>query len=446
MSVRTLVNAVSAPWARRSTSKGKAADVNHNTRDEELGRRPLLTVTLPSQQSFGPTPPVQSYGATSSGRSSVRASPERLRRDGLLGRVPEEGGPVEGTEGEDADEAEWDLEEQGFYKGSYRHTVALYTIVPSSSLLTFIILAFLPVVIWKREDEGLPDYSRYFPSPLPELLVSASLWSLSHLLRLPLYNLTTTVVRNYIAGTLLFHIIYAILSQLLRLAALPILHIRHRMLYPLPTWQDPAFHRVWWVALGWACVEVGAGIVQGYEQIALYRNAMVSEATVREWLTRWKDGTADNGNAQGHTPQEEILPLSPRTPGTAQSAPQKAQRPHTINDVVRMAVEQDVEQLITLKEREELEEIYGLPVIRIPVFVSCLQRIDSFLLSLGMTLILASSYLRSPISFPDRSLPPLYTNRPFFITFPVVVFLNLFLSLLHIPPVFTGLGLWGALS
>lgn len=103
------------------------------------------------------------------------------------------------------------------------------------------------------------------------------------------------------------------------------------------------------------------------------------------------------------------------------------------------------------------------------MFVPCLQRIDSFLFSLGFTLVLAWAYLRSPLSFPIGidPLPSIYSNRALGIAFPVVVLAHLFLSLLHSPAVlprigvhttayvgllvglggfFTGLGLWGALS
>ena len=52
------------------------------------------------------------------------------------------------------------------------------------------------------------------------------------------------------------------------------------------------------------------------------------------------------------------------------------------------------------------------------MFVPCLQRVDSFLLSLGYTLVLAWAYLLSPLSFPPPSpgpgaepLPPIYSTH-----------------------------------
>lgn len=104
----------------------------------------------------------------------------------------------------------------------------------------------------------------------------------------------------------------------------------------------------------------------------------------------------------------------------------------------------------------------------IPVFIPCLQRVDSFLFSLGFTLVLAWAYLLSPLSFPPGTEPaPIYSNHALAIAFPIVVVVHLCLSLLHSPLVlprlgvhtaayvgllvslggfFTGLGLWDALS
>ena len=41
----------------------------------------------------------------------------------------------------------------------------------------------------------------------------------------------------------------------------------------------------------------------------------------------------------------------------------------SLEEAIRLAVDQDVEPLIHLQEREELEEVYGIPVL-VSVFVS----------------------------------------------------------------------------
>ncbi|EIW56466.1 uncharacterized protein TRAVEDRAFT_127349 [Trametes versicolor FP-101664 SS1] len=441
-----------------------------------MARRPLIAV-----DTHGPSRPSQSYGTISGeSPSTLRASPERYRRDSWLDRVPEET-TVDGEEEiADQERDEWDLAEYGYYSGSYPRKVAVYGLVPLTCIVTFLLLANLVRWIWPPRYPASPTLPRSFPSPLPEILLSAAFYSFTHALRVPLYNAATALFPSG-WNTVAFNTTYVLLSQVLRLAALALLRVRHEMLYPLPTWNDPAFTTAWWLALGWAVADAATSVTQGYRQLALYSNVMVPEERVREILAVSRaavmtERSASGGSAHG---SREYMPLSPRnereatgTEGTATpkaNGSQRRREPVSVEEAVRMAVDQDVEQLMHLQEREELEEVYGVPVIYIPVFVPCLQRIDSFLFSLGFTLVLAWAYLRSPLSFPIGTdpLPTIYSNHALGIAFPVVVLAHLFLSLLHSPPVlprigvhttayvgllvglggfFTGLGLWGALS
>jgi hypothetical protein len=69
------------------------------------------------------------------------------------------------------------------------------------------------------------------------------------------------------------------------------------------------------------------------------------------------------------------------------------------SEVVLVASPRDLEaelsHLMTRKQRAELEEVYGSPLPRIPIFLIALQRLDSILLSLGLTLLISSAYLRA---------------------------------------------------
>lgn len=101
----------------------------------------------------------------------------------------------------------------------------------------------------------------------------------------------------------------------------------------------------------------------------------------------------------------------------------------------------------------------------------CLQCFDSIILSVGLTLLVSSAYLRSPISVPvadgDIVPYPVVSYKPFAVTFPIVLFIHSTLSSLYTPLVlprigvhtaayvsvlvslmcfFTGLAIWGALS
>ena len=362
----------------------------------------------------------------------------------------------------------------------------------------FVLFATLPEWIWPPQLPNPGTVPFWLPSPLPEVLLSAALWSLAHTLRAPLYNVISLVLPQ-VLDTILFNALHVFLSLFLRLAAIAILRVRHEMTFPRPTWHDGAFHTIWWLALGWALAEAITSAVQGYRQLALYRNVMVPLERVREILEQakaqahWGAGSMDGSR--------EYMPLSPRSDRPVMAGESAAgagadgsrrRAPLSVEDAIRMAVDQDVEQLINLQEREELEEVYGMPVIvstpstrfaylgrssrltdtfgtqYIPVFVPCLQRVDSFLFSLGTTLVLAWAYLLSPLSFPAGvTPPPIYSSHALAIAFPVVFALHLLMALLHSPPVlprigvhttayvgllvglggfFTGLGLWHALA
>ena len=108
------------------------------------------------------------------------------------------------------------------------------------------------------------------------------------------------------------------------------------------------------------------------------------------------------------------------------------------------------------------------------MFVSCLLRIASILLSLGIALLLSAGYLTSPLASPPtaedmltESIPPTWSNNLFWGTFLGVCAIHWCLSLLHTPVflprvgvhvvaylgllvglgmLFAGLGVWDALS
>lgn len=112
------------------------------------------------------------------------------------------------------------------------------------------------------------------------------------------------------------------------------------------------------------------GISQSYGQIALYRNVMVPENRVAELLA---STSVDGSRTILLSSSEEILPLSPRNEpphdGTlpigehGKRTKSDVDAPGSINETIRQAVDKDLEQLVNLKEREDLEEIYGFPII-----------------------------------------------------------------------------------
>ncbi|KAI0062974.1 hypothetical protein BV25DRAFT_1803095 [Artomyces pyxidatus] len=412
-------------------------------------RRPLLGLDTSSTQASVSR---RNYGATESPQiPAVSRSPETYRQSHPLENVPEEGIV-------DLDEFDEEvLEQQGLYTGSYNRLVLLYTIVPATSLVLWILLAFVPPFIWHT----LPTPHS---TPFPELLLSISLWALSHLLSVPLFTFTSAFLQPVLACTI-STAAHVLLRTALRVAALPLLALRHAMDYPSATFRDAAFRRVWWLALGWSLAEVAVGVAQGYEQLALYRDVLVPESDVRELVRLWARprGKSVSASPPGHVRDEQLREsLSRGEEGRPRNQPRKPS-----NAEIRLEVDRDLDQLVALKAREELEELYGFPAIRIPVFVSCLLRFASIMLSLGFTLLLSAAYLSVPLSLNAAYIPPSKTNGPFIITFILVFFIHLLLSLLHTPmflsrigvhvvayvgflvglgSVFAGLGLWDALS
>ncbi|TFK48220.1 hypothetical protein OE88DRAFT_1647215 [Heliocybe sulcata] len=468
MGVRTVVATAAAPFVYRVFSSRQQDRKGKTPEDAET---PLLAAQPASKiVDYGAAQPES--GASASGRSSVRGSPERFRRDSGLDRVPEEGdGPVQGEETpfEEADEErQRDMEEHGLYEGSFTRLVALYTIIPTTCLLVFALLALLPQITWHPHPPL--GYHRLLPFPFPELLLSVSLWSLSHLLRIPLFTLASALLPSYPAtSTLLSTALHVALQTALRTSSFLLVGLEIRKDIGNPHWHDPAFLQAWWLALGWALADVSVGIAQGYNQIALYRDVLISEEDTNV--------LHESYDLAGHQRPGKILLTD--SPISMSVNDYYASRRNTMVSngtnggdrwrPVEEEVDKDLEALIAFKTREELEEVYGLPVIKIPVFVSCLQRVDSLILSLGLTLLLASAYLRSAISLPIP--PPLHShnlnNHVFYIVAPIVVVVHLFLAVLYTPVVlprigvhtaayigvlvalgclFSGLGMWGALS
>lgn len=215
---------------------------------------------------------------------------------------------------------------------------------------------------------------------------------------------------------------------------------------PLPDVWDQAFTQVWWLGMGWATVDVAVGIVQGYGQLSLYRDVLARERShaitsspsppPRQKRTRSNHnlptpsiGTRSASNLRSHTAglpqpdagasaasQESFIRVS-HTPQRMLTGdhPNGGRRTSNVGDEEHTVIvthlrdlEAELSHLITRKQRAELEEVYGSPLPRIPIFLIALQRLDSILLSLGLTLLISSAYLRAlflPAISPDAPIP-----------------------------------------
>lgn len=277
---------------------------------------------------------------------------------------------------------------------SYRRLMAYYTLVPVSAALT---LAFFVVLLFFCFPQPPSDHPVW---PLRELLVAAAAWTACHALRSPVYALSSALACGYESAGL-STVAQSALEEGARLGVLALLAVR-----PAP--RQEAFARAWWIALGWATAEVVVGIAQAYAQLALYRDVLRGESDGSDF--------SDAGGPDDSPPDERGALLRGgflrRYLTANSSSPAVPVHPHP-HHLARPALRHDrswgesayddpgeyleaeLTQLIALKSRAELEDVYGVPLPNIPVFLSALQRIDAIVLTMGLTLLLASSWARA---------------------------------------------------
>lgn len=269
--------------------------------------------------------------------------------------------------------------------GSYFQILGLYSLTPVFTLLVFVSLAFLPTIAYPLSpDAGRGKsypYASCFLFPLPEVLTATAFWGLSYLVHSPTFSFFFSVLpRVPLIALTLSSFSLSVVVIALRQAIVPILHIPQAAIFDHPTWRDIAFRRVWWLALGWAAAEAVVGIKQGYEGIALYRDVLVS---VRRVLPVpggnskfYGTHTVTYGGVGHHSPTRRELsrdledsvgslnterrPLLERPPSAISSASQSEAQ---LRDAIEAAVERDVDELVAIRGREELEDLYGMPFI-----------------------------------------------------------------------------------
>ncbi|KAG8890452.1 hypothetical protein FRB98_008487 [Tulasnella sp. 332] len=289
-----------------------------------------------------------------------------------------------------------------------------------------------------------PDSTYPYPPHIPELLVGAAAWIVSYSLRVPSFLITSSFLGLPLWLSTMLHVT---LEEVLRWGALILLGVRlgdspcqelcggedgeNRILEP--STQDEAFRRVFWVAVGWALVE-----------LALYKDVLPSSSpTSHALLPRWlsnaypadpsptrhsatSDLTSSRPNL--HLDTESIShqyvhsAVTPDEPAFASSSYIDAKRPlpHMNSSSLSMSMirqqdpigvggierrlDEEMQLLINIQSRTELEMVFGVPPPNIPVLISTLQRLDSILLTIGLTLLLSASFL-SNLSHASSSSP-----------------------------------------
>ena len=261
-------------------------------------------------------------------------------------------------------------------------------IVTIPSLLSLIFFGVLKVTVWPLSIS---------PSPIREILTAGAAWIVGFALRLPLFYLAT-LFHTYVNGfTLVLSTLFQVVSEeLLRLSVLVLLGIqlertREDEEGPWVDSWDPAFTRVWWIAMGWAAADVVVGLAQGYDQLSLYKDVLppYSSPSPRDSpsVSVRHSPTRTGKQPLRPTSATATQPHSHSPPSIAVHSTQPSQGTLTPD------LETQISHLLALKSRAEIEDVYGSPLPNIPLFLMFLQRLDSILLSLGLTLILSAAYV-----------------------------------------------------
>lgn len=467
----TTTTASSSPSPPRSRTRGVYTNASLQTSPERERRKSREEVTLLRRvpedggaMEFHPSSISQAHSRQSEEQEDIEY--DRLRRfttaaTELSPRYFDS--PILATEDCDEEEEEqWILDEelarQGLYRGalcisisrasinnlshrkigtgSYRRLMGLYTLTPIFTLLVFLALAYLPTIAYPLPSNSTPPGSHpcipYLPFPIPEILTTAAFWALSYLLNSSIFSFFSSILSR----TPLFALSTSSLFQstvgiLLRLAAIPILHIARHAVFDHPTWRDIAFRRVWWMALGWAAAEAAVGIKQGYEGIGLYRDVLVSVrrvpstpinhtlkrssvqmsgyGSVSHESSRGRETPRRTLSDEGNTADVERQPLLERRHSTISSITTQSAK-----DALEEEVDRDVDELIALRGREELEDLYGMPFIVSPLFIPNCSNLyihfySIFLSSFPVCTDLIQLYLywARPCSLPLRICAPI---------------------------------------
>ncbi|KAG8712734.1 hypothetical protein FRC08_014145 [Ceratobasidium sp. 394] len=334
---------------------------------------------------------------------------------------------------------------------SYAQVIRSFALAPLACFLLLAGLVLLVTFAWAPTRDQPHSNTPYPYVPHGRaFLVGAAGWVVAYACRTPIYTAATFGGRWASLGSVIVAAVCSVAAQEgLRLGVLSLLGVRlhawsgHPQWTPYPTPQDEAFRDVWWMALGWSTVEAGLSIFQGYEQLALYKDLF--EARDRDEET-WRNTTINALQFDSRTVS--------RSTSSAMDEDVKRAAILSPSDLASI-VDEDLVQGIQLRDREALELVFGVPLPNIPVFISCLQRIDAQLLSMGFTLLVSAAYVSEQRTWLFRG-----------IIFGLVLLLHSILTivwaealprigihtasytslLVAIGTFFAGLALWGALE
>jgi hypothetical protein len=235
----------------------------------------------------------------------------------------------------------------------------MHAATPILSVLVIASLVLAPPFLF--ETAFPPSHPPLLPHPIPSVLFAASVWSLKHLIRIPLFSsFEYAGLPSWAAPA-----VHAVLSDVLRFFSVPLLFslscsIPHddagldALCHHAPSSRDPAFALAWFFALGWSATETSYAVYQTYEQLALYRDVLVPPPFLA-------------GPDEALYPREEVEAGSSAVPRDYAEERRRSgmltASPGGMADITEEMLEEELERLARVKARQELEEVYGMPIV-----------------------------------------------------------------------------------
>ncbi|WVR07661.1 hypothetical protein IAU60_004703 [Kwoniella sp. DSM 27419] len=311
------------------------------------------------------------------------------------------------TSGEWDDESNDDFGLEPEIPVTWRYMSRLYLLVPIITLVWFALLILLVTYAWppsKREREAGQQYPHPFLwKPLAiGVFASCSVQTI----RVPIWVMVSWLGASTWATTFWSTSFHAIIHELLRMATLP-------LIIPSPT---SGFHSSYYLGLGWGVAEVTWGIVQGWEQLELYKEVMKPVGAIQlsddvEVATRVQNGDSlateqlePTGSRSGkaHAMLSSVSERDEEDDGEVVLLDEEEEE----RDEEEEELERKVEILERMRGRRDMEELLGIPFPNIPFPLHLLWRLDTLLLNLGLTLLLSAFYFNSSPIYRHTSRSP----------------------------------------
>nr|XP_018260855.1 uncharacterized protein I303_06572 [Kwoniella dejecticola CBS 10117]OBR83013.1 hypothetical protein I303_06572 [Kwoniella dejecticola CBS 10117] len=204
----------------------------------------------------------ESYGSMDLTESPI----EETRKTGSgkkKGKDTQSNGDSSFDDGEEEEEEDFGMEPE--IPVTWRYMSRLYLLVPIITLLWMISLILLVTFAWppnKREREAGQQY----PHPLlfKPFVIGIFASCTVQTIRVPIWVIVSWLRLSQAQVTFWSTSLHATIHELLRLCTLTLITIS-----PIS-----GFHSSYYLGLGWGSAEVTWGIVQGWEQIELYKEVM----------------------------------------------------------------------------------------------------------------------------------------------------------------------------